>query len=435
MSNRSFIRPDAAGHVTPVIPPVIDVTIVMPCLDEAASLPHCIANAQAALGEIAARYGLAGEVVIADNGSTDGSPSVAVRHGARVVHVHDKGYGAALIGGFEAAHGRLLLMGDADGSYDFRDGVAMIGALLAGADLCMGSRFAGGIAAGAMPWKNRYIGNPLLTGVLNLFFDAGIGDAHCGLRALTRSAFDTLHLSGNGMEFASEMVIKAALKRLRVAEVPATLSPDLRSRPPHLRPWRDGWRHLRYLLMLSPTWVFGVPAALAMGGSSLVLFVALLHLVGILPGIGRFGASWTIIAGFLFTCGHFAAIMALATHFFGVRQGYRELRPILRRHAGLLTLETLLIAGVVLIVASFASMTAITYGWAQDGYAALPNILPLVLAAVMGATGLQTIFGGFLLAITAGHVADFAREATRPTAGFVISSQPVDLPSPEVSVA
>lgn len=413
----------------------IDVTIVMPCLNEAASLPHCIANARAALAGMEVCHGLKGEIVIADNGSTDASVPVAAREGARVVSVEDKGYGAALIGGCEAARGRFILMGDADGSYDFLDGVAMIGSLVAGADLCMGSRFDGGIAPGAMPWKNRYIGNPLLTGVLNLFFRAGIHDAHCGLRAITRPAFDALRLTGQGMEFASEMIIKASLKRLRITEVPATLSPDLRARPPHLRPWRDGWRHLRYLLMLSPTWVFGVPALAAVGAASLVLLIALLHLIGVFSGDGPFGTSWTIIAGFLFTGGHFTAILALATHFYGVRQGYRCLRPTLLRHADVLTLETLLIVGLGLVIVSLASMLAITYHWSQAGYSALPNILPLVLAAVMGATGLQTIFGGFLLAIIAGHVAEFAREAGRPSTGWIVIEPPHRVRSPGISAA
>ncbi|WP_237229958.1 glycosyltransferase family 2 protein [Sphingobium sp. TKS] len=229
----------------------VDVSIVMPCLDEVQCLPHCIANAQDALDQIAAEYGLTGEILVADNGSTDGSQALALSLGARVVPVAEKGYGAALIGGCRGAYGSYILMGDCDGSYDFTDGVKMIGRLLDGADLCMGSRFKGGIGPGAMPWKNRYIGNPALTAILNLFFRAGVEDAHCGLRAIRREACARLNLQSSGMEFASEMIIKASLHRLRIDEVPATLSPDLRMRAPHLRPWRDGWRHLRYLFMLT----------------------------------------------------------------------------------------------------------------------------------------------------------------------------------------
>jgi glycosyl transferase family 2 len=401
-------------HVWAIEPATgVDVTIVMPCLNEVQCLPHCIANANEALRRIADQYGLNGEIVIADNGSTDGSQALATGLDARVVPVAERGYGAALIGGAKAARGRYVLMGDADGSYDFTDGVAMIGELEAGAELCMGSRFKGGITPGAMPWKNRYIGNPVLTGILNLFFRPGISDAHSGLRAIRKDSFLELGLSGAGMEFASEMVIKAALKRLRIAETPVKLLPDLRDRPPHLRPWRDGWRHLRYLFMLSPTWVFGVPAAAAMAIATAVFVVGLLHLLGIVPQPIPFGSSWTIAAGFMFTTGHLALLMACATHLHGVRNNYRHLRPLLRRFEPLLRLEPLLIAGSAMIGASLAGFAAIGLYWSNSSFAALPNILPLVLCAVLGATGAQTVFGGFLLAIIAGNNATFVTEPVR----------------------
>ena len=386
----------------------VDVTIVMPCLDEIISLPHCIANAHDALVMIMDKYQLTGEIVIADNGSTDGSQAYAISKGARVIDVAEKGYGAALIGGCCGAAGRYILMGDADGSYNFTEGAAMIGKLHEGADMCMGSRFQGGIAVGAMPWKNRYIGNPVLTGILNLFFKSNIDDAHCGLRAITKESFRNLGLSGTGMEFASEMVIKAHLKKLNVAQVPATLSVDLRDRAPHLRPWRDGWRHLRYLLMLSPTWVFGIPAAAMMAVASFIFGFALLNLLGLFGAGQIFGISWTVTAGFLFTTGHLAAMMAVATHFHSVNNGYRDLRPIFRKYDRILTLETMLIGGTAMVVAAFIAFIMIGQYWSGIGYAALPSNLPVVLAAVAGATGMQTIFGGFLLAIISGHRADFA---------------------------
>ncbi len=386
----------------------LGVTIVMPCLNEIISLPHCIANAQEALRMIEDRYGLAGEIVIADNGSTDGSQGLAASLGARVVAVARRGYGAALIGGCRSAYGDYILMGDCDGSYNFVEGVAMIGKLIDGHDLCMGSRFDGGIAPGAMPWKNRHIGNPALTGILNLFFRSGINDAHCGLRAISHDAFAQLGLSGEGMEFASEMVIKASLKRMRVAQLPATLSVDLRDRAPHLRPWRDGWRHLRYLLMLSPTWVFGVPAMLAVGSGTLILLVALAHLFGIVGGEALFGASWTIAAGFLVSVGHLAAIMALATHFHGVNCGYRSLRPFFRRYADWLTLETMLIAGALLLLGSTGGIVALVYYWSQSGFNALASVAPTVLAMTGSTVAIQTILGGFLLAIINGHRATLA---------------------------
>lgn len=388
-----------------------DVTIVMPCLNEIQSLPHCIANALDALALMRTELGMSGEIVIADNGSTDGSQTLATELGARVVPIAQRGYGAALIGGCRAAAGRYIVMGDCDGSYNFVEGVAMVAKLDEGYDVCMGNRFKGGIAPGAMPWKNRHIGNPGLTGVLNLFFRTGIRDAHCGLRAIRKDAFDRLGLSGSGMEFASEMVIKAALIKLRMTEVPATLSVDLRDRAPHLRPWRDGWRHLRYLFMLSPTWVFAMPGIAALAVSAVVFAVALLHLTGVLPGESMFGTSWSIVAGFLATCGHLALIMAVAAHLFGVSKGFRLLRPVLRRHAGWLTLETMLVSGLMLIAVGLAGLAGVTVWWGKGGFVALDTQLPLILFATAGAIGFQNVLGGFLLSVIAGNESQFATQA------------------------
>lgn len=385
----------------------IEVSIIMPCLNETQSLPHCIANARLALDMIEQQYGLVGEIVIADNGSTDGSQALAESLGARVVDVPRRGYGAALIGGCEGAYGRYLMMGDCDGSYNFTEGVAMIGKLQDGWSVCMGSRFKGGIAPGAMPWKNRWIGNPALTGILNLFFRTGISDAHCGLRAIRKEAFDALRLSGSGMEFASEMVIKAALLKLPMTEVPATLSPDLREREPHLRPWRDGWRHLRYLFMLSPTWAFGVPALAMMGTGFAIFAITLLAMVGVIEGPVPFGQSWTIVAAFLLTAGHFAALMALASHICGVRGGYRSLRPSLQRVSRALTLEFALIVGGALILAATAAAATIGVWWSTLGFTALPTTTPLLLAGVTGVVGLQTALGGMLIAVIGGNESRF----------------------------
>ncbi|MGK2911968.1 MAG: glycosyltransferase family 2 protein [Sphingobium sp.] len=383
------------------------VSIVMPCLNEIQSLRHCIANASEALALIQHDYGLAGEIVIADNGSTDGSQALAIALGARVVNVAHKGYGAALIGGFDGAYGRFLIMGDCDGSYDFSDAVPMIGRLLDGADLCMGSRFKGGIAPGAMPWKNRYIGNPVLTGILNLFFRTGIDDAHCGLRAIRREAYQRLGLDSTGMEFASEMIIKASLKQMRTDQVPATLSPDLRGRAPHLRPWSDGWRHLRYLFMLSPTWAFGVPAFALMGAGILILMLATLHAFGLMAGESRFGTSWSIAATFMLTAGHFSAIMAVATHLYGVKAGFRGMRPILRKLEHALTLETALLVGGAMLLLSFASLVCVGVWWGVNDFVALPTTLPLLIGISLGVIGFQTAFGGLLIAIITGHKPSF----------------------------
>ena len=389
----------------------LGVTIVMPCLNETISLPHCIANARDALRMIEDRFGLSGEIVIADNGSTDGSQALAESLGARVVPVARRGYGAALIGGCRAAYGDYILMGDCDGSYDFTEGVAMVGKLIDGHDLCMGSRFDGGIAPGAMPWKNRYIGNPALTGILNLFFRSGINDAHCGLRAISREAFDQLGLAGEGMEFASEMVIKASLKKMKVAQLPATLSVDLRHRAPHLRPWRDGWRHLRYLLMLSPTWVFGVPGITALLLAAIIFGAAGAYATGLVAGTPFFGVSWCVVAAFLATCGHFCLLMGTAMHLHGVRCGYRRLRPSIARLGQILTLETMLITGLALIAVALVTLGLVGIQWTKGGFEALNNPLPLIGGAALGAIGLQTAFGAFVLAIMAGNDNRFAPPA------------------------
>ena len=385
-----------------------DVTIVMPCLDETISLPHCIANAQDALALMRRDLGLSGEIVIADNGSTDGSQALATRLGARVVPVARRGYGAALIGGAQAARGRFIVMGDCDGSYDFTESVAMVARLMQGDAVCMGSRFLGGIAPGAMPWKNRYIGNPVLSGILNLFFRSGIEDAHCGLRALTREAFLALGLKGSGMEFASEMVIKASLKGLPMSQVPATLSPDLRDRAPHLRPWRDGWRHLRYLLMLSPTWMFGVPALVALGAGLFVLLYASLGALGLHSAPPFFGVSWTMLAAMLVAVGHLSGLMAVVTHLYGVVNGYRRPKPWIVRMRRWLSLETMAVSGGALVLSAFAGFVAIGSYWTAGDFVALPDTLPVVLACTAGAVGMQNIFGGFLLAVLGGHEAAFA---------------------------
>lgn len=385
----------------------VDVSFVMPCLNESLCLDPCIWAIREALADIRSRYGLTGEIVVADNGSTDGSQALAESLGARVVAVAEKGYGAALRGGLKAARGRFLVMGDADGSYDFREATPMIGALIDGADLCMGNRFKGGVKPGAMPWKNRYIGNPVLTGILNLLFHTGIGDAHCGLRALTRACFDRLRLAGAGMEFASEMVIKASLLRETVVERPATLSPDLRNRPPHLRPWRDGWRHLRYLLMLSPAWLFAFPAVVStLIGAAILIDAgshALLH-----PGQDVFfGDYWVVLASAMVGLGHLSGILAVASHLYGLRAGYRLPKPSILRLSRWITLETMIVVGVTLGGLGLADLVWVVADWSAREFARAPSVLPAVGGTLLVTLGAQTILGGFLLAIINGNDAHF----------------------------
>jgi glycosyltransferase involved in cell wall biosynthesis len=385
----------------------LDVSIVMPCLNEVLSLGVCIAAAGEALAELERRHGLTGEIVIADNGSTDGSQALSTSLGARVVAVSERGYGAALRHGFAAARGRFLVMGDADGSYNFREAVAMVEALMAGADLCMGSRFKGGIAPGAMPWKNRYIGNPVLTGILNLLFRTGASDAHCGLRALTRGCFDRLGLTGAGMEFASEMVIKASLKGERIVEVPATLSKDLRDRPPHLRPWRDGWRHLRYLFMLSPTWLFAIPAAIGGTAALAVLSIGGWYALQGAAEETMFGNYWVILASALLALSHMAAILALAGRLYGIREGYRPAGRITSALSRWLSLETMLVSGGLSILAGLAILAAVVVSWSERDFQSTYSVFPAVLGALFLTLGGQNVFGGFILAIIGGNQAKF----------------------------
>src|SRR5262245_57450372 len=240
--------PEPVSTTLPTLEDDIQVSVVMPCLNEARTVGTCVDKARRELERLGAR----GEVVIADNGSTDGSQDIAREHGARVVPVTRKGYGAALQGGIAAARGKYVIMGDADDSYDFSRLEPFIEKLYVGNDLVMGNRFKGGIRPGAMPWLHKYVGNPVLTGILNLFFRTPIRDAHCGLRAFRKDSYQELGLTTPGMEFASEMVVKACLKRHDITEVPIVLHPDGRDRPPHLRSFRDGWRHLRFLLLMCP---------------------------------------------------------------------------------------------------------------------------------------------------------------------------------------
>jgi hypothetical protein len=405
---------ELSGRFLPsVAEPLVDVSIVMPCLNEATCIAACIANAEEALRMIAARFGLGGEIVIADNGSTDGSQGIATALGARVVPVAVRGYGAAMIGGGHAARGQYIVFGDADGSYDFREAVTMIGRLMDGADLCMGSRFKGGIEKGAMPWKNRYIGNPILTGIVNVIYRPGISDAHCGLRAVTAETFAGLGLSGSGMEFASEMVIKAALQRRRIVEVPATLSRDLRTRAPHLRPWRDGWRHLRYLFMLSPTAMFIVPGLVAASLSLAILAMAIVHALApaMLPGV--FGNYWQVGASAIGAIGHQALIMGLAAHLYGVRQGYR----LAGTHAGALarfvSLETMLVSGFALSLIGGAVLAATVVSWSLRDFGPVYSVLPAVGGTLLMTLGVQNIFGGFLLSVIGGNEARFFGDRRR----------------------
>jgi glycosyltransferase involved in cell wall biosynthesis len=398
--------------------PPPDVSIVLPCLNEAETLSLCIRSAKIALRAIAREFGLRGEIVVSDNGSTDGSRELAERLGARTVRAVQRGYGCALRAGCQGALGRFIVIGDADGSYDFRDAVPMVRELMAGHDVCMGSRFKGRIMPGAMPWKNRYIGNPALTGLLNLLFRSGMSDAHCGLRAFTAEAFERMRLTATGMEFASEIVIKAALLKLRMTEVPITLHRDKRNRAPHLKPWRDGWRHLRYLLMLSPDFLFLAPA-LAMGGVSAVLLVLLAvaqdaSMVRIGPF--AFGDHWAIVSGATLLASAQFVFLSLATTLYGIREGFRVASPGLVRLLGWLRLENMILAGGALLVFGMALLLHVAGVWSAHDFGALARVREMVAASTAGILGLQVLFGGFFLAVINGNETELCRDR-EPVAG------------------
>jgi glycosyltransferase involved in cell wall biosynthesis len=374
----------------------VEVSIVMPCLDEAETLAKCIGHAQSAV----MKGGFAAEIIVADNGSTDGSQGIAREHGARVVDVPRKGYGSALIGGIDAAQGRFVVMGDADDSYDFEAIGPLIDKLREGYDLVVGNRFMGGIEPGAMPWSHRWVGNPALTLISRIFFHAPVGDTHCGLRAFTKDAYEKMRLRATGMEFASEMVIKAALKGMRITEVPVVLRPDGRSRPPHLRTWRDGWRHLRFMLLFSPRWLFLYPglALFAIG----VVLSALLVAGPLLVGGVRLDIHTLLVAGFLSLVGYQLVLFAVFTKFFAVRMGFHPPHPALQRLFRYVTLEVGLLAGALMVVAGILALVAAVVSWQAVGFGNLDPSLTMrevIPAVVLLAIGTQTVFASFFISI------------------------------------
>jgi glycosyltransferase involved in cell wall biosynthesis len=377
----------------------LELSIVMPCLNEAKTVAECVTRAKRGL----ARLGIAGEVIVADNGSTDGSRELAGDAGARVVPVATRGYGAALAAGIAAAGGTYVLMGDADLTYDFEAIDPFIERLRAGDDLVMGNRFKGGIQRGAMPPLHQWLGNPVLSFLGRLFYRSDIGDFHSGLRAFRRDAILRLDLRSTGMEYATEMVAKSALHGLTASEVPVTLAPDLRDRPPHLRTWRDGWRHLRFMLLYSPRWLFLYPGALLMLVGA---FVAL----WLLPGPQHFGGvsldvHTLIYAALAIIIGSQAVIFALFTKTFAITEGLLPPDPRLDRLYRYVTLETGLVVGVaVFVVGIIGSLFALSL-WGSRAFGELntnETALTLRVVVVSGtavALGLEAILASFFLSV------------------------------------
>lgn len=372
------------------------VSIVMPCLNEAETLPACIRKAQSFLH----KNRIAGKIIVADNGSTDGSQAIARELGARVVHVNERGYGSALQGGFEAAQSQYIIMGDADDSYDFSDLAKFLDALEDGYDLVIGNRFQGGIMPGAMPFLHRYVGNPILSWIARLFFKSNVGDFHCGLRGFRKDVLPILNLQTIGMEFASEMIVKATMKNMRVKEVPIILYPDGRTRSPHLRTWADGWRHLRFLLLYSPRWLFFYPGILlAILGVLLSFF--LISRPQTFAGI-TLDINTLMYAAFLIIMGVQSVLFSLFTYVFGVNADLLprdESTEKLLRYMGL---ERGIVISSAMIVLGFASSIGALVYWSQNFFGEIDPRLSMRLVipgAVLFTLGIQTLFASFFLSI------------------------------------
>lgn len=374
----------------------LELSIVMPCLNEAETLGTCIQKARQWL----VKNRVAGEIIVADNGSTDGSQNIAAALGARVIDVVNKGYGSALMGGINAARGKYIVMGDADDSYSFAHLDSFLEKLREGFDLVMGNRFHGGIKPGAMKALHKYLGNPVLTGIGRLLFKSPCGDFHCGLRAFNRAAVMNLDLRTTGMEFASEMVVKSTLHKLRIAEVPTVLFRDGRSRPPHLRSWRDGWRHLRFLLLYSPRWLFLYPGAILM----LLGFLASLWL---LPGSRTLGSVTFDIGTLLYAAsaiviGFQAVNFSVFTKIFAISEGLLPTDKRLERLFKYVTLETGLVVGAILVLLGFGMSVYAVSSWGAHSFGdleptqSLRIVIPSVTALMLG---FEVVLSSFFLSV------------------------------------
>jgi glycosyltransferase involved in cell wall biosynthesis len=373
------------------------LSVVMPCLNEAETLASCIHKAKQSLTDLA----IEGEVLIADNGSTDGSQELARNLGARVVNIEQKGYGHALRGGIEAAVGKFIIMADSDDSYDFSKLRPFVEKLQAGHDLVMGCRMpwgGGTVLPGAMPWKHRWIGNPVLSFIGRLFFKCPVTDFHCGLRGFTKAAYLKMDLRTTGMELASEMVIKATLQNMKITEVPITLHPDGRSRPPHLRSWRDGWRHLRFMMLFSPRWLFLIPgiALGSIGG----FFLSLLAFQPLSLGPIVLDINSMLVAAMMLLVGFQLIYSAVFLRIYGFTQGFLPDQPQLRVWLRRVTLEKGVITGICLGLTGFLLLLLASLKWKSTGFGNLDPVSSarqVVPAITLLTLGVQVVFGSFFL--------------------------------------
>jgi hypothetical protein len=374
-----------------------ELTVVLPCLDEAETLGACITKAQQSM----ATLGVRGEVLVADNGSTDGSPDIAERLGARVVHVATRGYGAALAAGIADAQGEFVIMADADDSYALDELGPFLDSLRDGADLVMGNRFSGGIAPRAMPFLHRYLGNPVLSRIGQTLFRIPVGDFHCGMRGFRRAQIVALRLRTKGMEYASEMVVSAALHGLDIREVPTSLRPDGRSRPPHLRTWRDGWRHLRFLFALSPRWLLLYPALV-------ILLAGLATYVWLLAGTQRvsgvsFDLHTLVAAATAVIVGVQLGGLALVSRAYCTALGILPKSSPVDRVITRITLERGLVGGILLTIGGLSCFTAALLRWTASDFGPLEvgqSMRIMITGMLLVVLGMQTAVVSYMLSLT-----------------------------------
>jgi glycosyltransferase involved in cell wall biosynthesis len=371
----------------------------MPCLNEFKTLPACIKKAQEAIKNL----GLPGEIIIADNGSTDGSQELAESLGARVVDVPVRGYGAALIWGIRAAKGQYIVMGDSDDSYDFREAQTMIEKLELGYDLCMGTRLKGRIMPGAMPWKHRYLGTPVLTFIVNWLFRAGFSDVNCGMRAFTKSAFLQMEMESTGMEFASEMLVKSSILRLKTTEIPITLYKDGRDRRPHLKTWSDGWRHLKYIVLFAPKFIYWIPGIICflVGG---ILAIALnltperqaVNIAGLL-----FNDHWIVVAALLFLIGYEILFTGLLAYLYTLTHRVNQRSVKMEKLIRWMSLERILLLTAILLGSGLALEFSVIKSWISGDFANLNAFRPAITGMALILMSSQTLFSGLFYVVLA----------------------------------